>query len=380
MIFVTALLAATIAGDPPPKWERLPQPSVYRMANQARAVVEGTPGPNGVVTITARYWVKPGDKVSDAITVPALRTVPQKANAQPDSVLLFLAENTRGDVWVPMHHYGKAARGVIWFENGAAWGYAQAMNPGGYSLMRWGFGFGKQRVLASPKQLRKTVQVGVAARKKWQATLRIADRAERAAALMTWFDPATSPDGEHWQERLWPELMKASGDVGEVIVKPLAHVVQVGAEERAVVAAADALSRFAGRAQKATPALIARLRDLRGVKPIFLLRALERLADPRAAHVLRDYVAHEDLFVATAAAKALKASGGKDVVDFLVQRLPKEIESHEMLGAVAAILEVIHGMQPLVAERLVVERFLGNDQLMKQRTWLRRLRDGLKNR
>jgi HEAT repeat protein len=174
--------------------------------------------------------------------------------------------------------------------------------------------------------------------------------------------------------------MKASGDVGEVIVKPLAHVVQVGAEERAVVAAADALSRFAGRAQKATPALIARLRDLRGVKPIFLLRALERLADPRAAHVLRDYVAHEDLFVATAAAKALKASGGKDVVDLLVQRLPKEIESHEMLGAVAAILEVIHGMQPLVAERLVVERFLGNDQLMKQRTWLRRLRDGLKNR
>jgi HEAT repeat protein len=111
-----------------------------------------------------------------------------------------------------------------------------------------------------------------------------------------------------------------------------------------------------------------------------LLRALERLADPRAAHVLRDYVAHEDLFVATAAAKALKASGGKDVVDLLVQRLPKEIESHEMLGAVAAILEVIHGMQPLVAERLVVERFLGNDQLMKQRTWLRRLRDGLKNR
>jgi hypothetical protein len=51
-----------------------------------------------------------------------------------------------------------------------------------------------------------------------------------------------------------------------------------------------------------------------------------------------------------------------------------------MPGAVAAILEVIHGMQPLVAERLVVERFLGNDQLMKQRTWLRCLRDGLKNR
>lgn len=73
LIFVTALLAATIAGDPPPKWERLPQPSVYRMANQARAVVEGTPGPNGVVTITARYWVKPGDKVSDAPLSVSLR-------------------------------------------------------------------------------------------------------------------------------------------------------------------------------------------------------------------------------------------------------------------------------------------------------------------
>lgn len=345
------------------------------MANLARAVVEGKLGPNGVVRITQRYWVKPGDTVNDAITVPALRAAPQKTNAQPDSVLLFLAENDGGDIWVPMHRYGKAARGVIWFENGAAWGYGQAMNPGGYSLMQWAFGFGRQRVLATPKQVRQAVQAGVAARQKWQATIEIADRAERAVALMTWFDPRTSPDGEHWQERLWPDLMKASDDVGDAIVTPLAGVVQARADARAVVAAADALSRFGRRAQLAAPAFIARLRDLRGVKPIFLLRALQRLGDRRAAHVLRDYVAHKDLFVAIAAAKALQASGGRDVVDLLTPRVPKEIEGREMLGAVASMLEVIHGIKPSVAERLVVERFLDYEQLMMQRQWLRRLRD-----
>jgi len=372
-----AIAALAIIPFAPPLPEMLPHPSAYRMTSQARAVVEGTLAENGVVSITERYWVRPGDKIGAAITVPALRGI-DKAKLRPDSVVLFLADNPRGDVWGPMHNLGGAARGVIWLEGEAAWGYGQKMNPGGYSLMRWGFGWGRERVEATAKTLRQEVRNGVVARKQWQATLRVKDPVERAAGLVRWFGPKTSPDGKRWRERLWPELMQACDVVGEPIVKPLARIVQVGADPDVVVAAGDALARLGRTGQAAVPAFIARLRDPRGVKPIFLVRSLRSLSDPRAVDVLRDYVAHEDLFVAVAAAKALHASGAKDVVALLAPRVPKTIDDAPTLSVVASMLEVIHDLEPAVAERLVVERFLDHGQLMMQRPWLRRLRDAKK--
>lgn len=372
-----AIAALAIIPLAPPLPEMLPHPTAYRMANQARAVVEGTLAENGVVSITQRYWVRPGDQIGAAITVPVLRGI-DTAKLRPDSVILFLADNPRGDVWVPMHNLGKASRGVIWLEREAAWGYAQKMNPGGYSLARWGFGWGAQRVDASAKAVRQEVREGVVARQQWQATLRLRDPAARAAALVRWFDPKTSPDGKRWRERLWPELMKATDALGEPIVKPLARIVKVGADPDVVVAAGDAVARLGRVAQPAVPAFIARLRDLRGVQPIFLLRSLRSLADPRAVDVLRDYIAHEDLYVAVAAAKALHASGGKDVVARLTPRVPETIADRQALSVVASMLEVIHDLEPAVAERLVAERFLDHGQLMMQRPWLRRLRDAKK--
>lgn len=67
--------------DPPPSsklpWEMLPHSSVHRMANQARAIVEGTATAKGVVTVTKRYWVRPGDEVAATISVPSRAGLPK---------------------------------------------------------------------------------------------------------------------------------------------------------------------------------------------------------------------------------------------------------------------------------------------------------------
>lgn len=367
-------------------WELLPHPSVHRMANQARAIVEGTATAKGVVTVTKRYLVRPGDVVGATISVPSLAGMPKSAPAagvigggrpaiKPDSVLLFLKDNPKGDEWVPVHLYGKAARGVLWFAKRDVWGYAQAMNPGGYSLTKWSFLIAKQRVPAQPKEVRDAVAKGVVGAQAWQDLLRIQDKAERARALMLWIDPATSPDGAWWRERLWPDCMRAWDELGEAAVKPLAHVVRVSANPDVVAAAVDGLRLLAGRARSATPSLIARLRDLRGAAPIPLLRAVHEIADRRAEHVLRDYVAHDDPFAAIEAARGLHRVGGKGVVDLLVARIPKEIVDRVALRVVASMLEVIHDIDPVRAEELVARHFLESDRLLKQRRWLRQIRD-----
>ncbi|MFT4842249.1 MAG: hypothetical protein ACI8UD_001301 [Planctomycetota bacterium] len=67
--------------DPPPAsklpWEILPHASGHRMANQARAIVEGTATAKGVVTVTKRYWVRPGDEVAATISVPSRAGLPK---------------------------------------------------------------------------------------------------------------------------------------------------------------------------------------------------------------------------------------------------------------------------------------------------------------
>ncbi|MGK0353069.1 MAG: hypothetical protein ACJAYX_003758 [Planctomycetota bacterium] len=105
------------------------------------------------------------------------------------------------------------------------------------------------------------------------------------------------------------------------------------------------------------------------------MRALNEIADPRAEHVLRDYVAPVDPFAAIEAARALHRVGGKGVVDLLVARIPKEIVDRVALRAVASMLEVIHGLDPGRAEELVEQHFLASGQLLKQRRWLRQIRD-----
>ncbi len=386
------LLVSAPALDPPPRmhqpcWEMLPQPSAYRMANEAVAIVEGTATAKGVVTVTKRFWVGPGQKVADTITVPSLAAMPKTVFVlglagpgagqpiEPDSVLLFLAKNPNGDEWLPLHLYGKAARGVIWFAKEASLGYAQVINPGGYSLTQWQLGNGPRRVVARPKDVRAVVAQGVAARKQWRAVLDIQDKQKRADALLRWIDPATSPDGDAWQERLWPDWLRASDELGEAMVRPLARIVQVGDNAQTVVTAADALSRLGEKARDAVPSLVARLRDLRGVQPIYLVRALKNFADVRAADVLRDYIAHQDPFVAIAAARGLHHAGAPGVAELLEARMPKEIVDRVALSAVAGMLEVIHDLDPLRAERLVEKHFLDDDQLMMQRPWLRQIRD-----
>lgn len=370
----------------PGPWEMMPHPSVFRMAGQARAIVEGTATAKGIVTVTKRHLVRDGDRVADEIQVPSLATMPKAARPlgalnglgrQPikiESVLLFLERREQGGEWVPMHLIGKAARGVLWFEKGAVWGYAQSMNPGAYVLSRWVFHRGKQTVNATPKEVRAALAAGLAGRDRWRRMLAIEDATERAAALMKWFDPAISPDGEWWRERLWPDAGRACDQLGEAVVKPLAKLVQAGSAE-AASAAADALWRQGKRARPAVPSFIARLRDPRGVDAILLLRVLGRLDDPRAADVLRDHVSHRDPFAAIEAAKGLQRLGGQGVVDLLVARLPTEIDDAVTLSVVANMLEVIHDIEPRRAVALVERHFLDCGQLMMQRRWLREIRD-----
>lgn len=386
-MMICSLLAAAVlfAGDPPARREMLPHPSVFRMANQARAIVEGQANGKGVVTITKRWLVQPGDQIGATIAVPSLVSMSKMPGPlariagavpiQPVAVLLFLQDNPKGNTWVPMHLIGKAARGVIWETKAAPWGYTQTMNPGPYSLRQWQFFEGERQVEATMNRVRTLVAAGVTARGKWQQTLAIGDPIQRANALANWFSPETSPDGKWWRERVWPDLQKASADLGEVMVKPLTRIVKASTSPHAVATAADALGRLGPRARDGAPALIARLRDLSGAEPIFLVRALRRLADPRAQDVLRDLVAHKDLPVAMEAAIALHASGGDGAVEMLVERMPAVIDARHQLGVVSQMLEFVHDHQPELAEKLVVNRYLDCRQLMMRRPWLRRIRD-----
>ena len=366
-----------------PHREMLPHPSVYRMAGDARAVVEGTVGERGAVTVTRRFFVADGETIGATIRVPSLVDMPLREPAigggqnrliEPDRVLLFLGERVRGDEWVPLQLHQGVARGVLWFDDDEAWGYGQWVVPGRYVLRRWYHGHGREQVAATPTSVRERVARAVDARAKWRATLAIEDPQRRAGELVKWFSPSTSPDGDDWLERIWPDLMQASDAVGAPMVEPLAQIVRVGETPHAVATAADALARLGPTARPAAPSVIARLRALRGAEPIFLVRCLRRLADRRAQAVLRDLMDHDDAFVVAEAAMALHASGGEGVAELLAARIPESTATPEQRGAVASMLELLHNLDPAVAERLVVARYLDDEQLMMQRPWLRRLR------
>ena len=74
------------------------------------------------------------------------------------------------------------------------------------------------------------------------------------------------------------------------------------------------------------------------------------------------------------AAAALAASGGEGVVPLLLERFPEHIGGAADRGAVASMLEVLRALDAEAAKKLVVARYLDDEQLMMQRPWLRRLR------
>ncbi|MFK7740085.1 MAG: hypothetical protein AB8H80_07145 [Planctomycetota bacterium] len=207
---IAFLALALAAPSPPPNlFEMLPHPSLYRMANIARAIVEGSLGADGAVTITHRFYVEKGEQVADTIRVQGLAGMPRTVDArarralgaavaqpvQPDTVLLFLAERTVDKKWQALHHYGKAARGVVWNMDGELHGFAQRQNPGPYRLVRW-----QDQPTAfrdeTAKSARALIQKALAARAQWQQTLAIAEQEDRAQQLLRWFSANTSPDGE----------------------------------------------------------------------------------------------------------------------------------------------------------------------------------------
>lgn len=391
-----ALSTAAVASAGPlaRPFEILPHPTIYRMANVACAVVEGTVGDGDAVTITRRHFVAPGLELGERIDVRGLTHMPRqrpavaiggKLEVEPEVVLLFLEKRAANGAWVALHHLGNAARGVLWIDTGGkVFGYGQPINPGAYVLERWRCRDLLLRGVAAEadaKLVRDRIAQGLVGRASWQRTLAIVDPAERAAALAKWLSPDTSPDGAHWHERLWPDVMQACGELGAAMVRPLAQLLRAAGDPTAAGYAADALTRLDQVAlHDAVPDVIARLRDPRGLAPIRLVRVLRRAADPRAAAVLRDHVGNGDLFVACEAAEALFASGGADAVELLRKRLPPGIDDAAQRGAVASMLVFLHEHDPERTEAVVVARYLDDDQLMMQRPWLRRLRDAHRDR
>ena len=383
-----ALAAAMAPVEPPPR-EMLPHPSAFRMACTADAVVEATLGDGGSVTIVTRHFVRdaqPGEMaVGATVEVPQLADLPQRVfniggvpgpaqDLEPDRVVLFLLRGAGPGQWVPMLHIGDGARGVLWLQGDEVYGYGQFLNPGSYVLLRWHLQSGQQRIAAKPKHIRAAVAKAAVARIAWRDALRIRDREQRAAAVAKWFSPTTSPDGAWWQERVAADLRRVVGDLGELMAKPLGHIVQVDESADAVDAAAHAIGRIGTAARQATPALIARLRAPRGARRIALVEALERLADPRAQDVLRDAVGHPDPFVAAAAGAALHASGGADAARLLVERMPEGLDEVHTVAAVDALLAALRAIAPGQAVRIVRDRFLDVDELVQMRAWMRRLR------
>lgn len=125
----------------------------------------------------------------------------------------------------------------------------------------------------------------------------------------------------------------------------------------------------------AGPSLIARLRDLRGASPRRLLPALRALRDVRARDVLRDYVLHEDPFVAATAAQALAETGDPDAANLLAARVPGMIFSAREVDGLALLLDALHDLDAGAAEEMLRERFLEWEALTGRRDWTRRVRD-----
>ncbi|MCB9877878.1 MAG: hypothetical protein H6835_09780 [Planctomycetes bacterium] len=384
-----AALVFSLADASRPPLALLPHPSAFRMANEARAVVEGTLQADGSVAVTVRHFVGEGVQVADTIRVRGLAEMPLTEGLwgmvgkpappiEPDAVLLFLEACGDDGRWSAVHHHGDAARGVVWLVGDAAFGYAQVMNPGPYVLGAWtgrleGDAYGEMTCA----DVRAEVAAGVVARATWRATMAVEDADRRAKALVAWLSPQTSPDGAHFRER-FGDVMAAAEALGEHLVSPLARVVQSDASADAVGLAAYLVTRLGERAAAAAPSLIARLRDPRGCDPRQLLSALRALRDPRARDVLRDRVLDPDPFVAASAAQALFACGDHGAAELLAARVPGMIFSATEVQGLAALLEALHDLDAAQAEQLLRERFLEWEELTGRRDWTRRVRDEAK--
>lgn len=359
-----------------------PHPSVFRMANEARAVVEGTLQQGGVVVITRTHFQASGVTLGGSIRVPSLATMTRVPFASgeapppaiaPDVVLLFLADEA-ADGWRPLLLLGKAARGVLWFAQERAWGYAAILSDGDYELQRWRTRVDGTTVDATVDDVRAELARGLGARGAWQATLAVADPAERARGIARWFGASSSPDREFWHERLYPDLREAVAGNGGAMATPLGRVVAVADEPWAAEAAAQCLGDLGVAGRAGVPGCIARLRELRGVHPCHLLRALRSLADPRAIPVLCDLVEHEDAFVAADAARALHASGDAEAAMRLRARVPATVDGAPSIAALAELLDALHDLDPAGAAALATERFTTVEALWAERGWLRALR------
>ena len=82
--------------------------------------------------------------------------------------------------------------------------------------------------MADPGDIRASVTAGLEARAKWR------DDADASPIAVSAREPW--PVGSHrrrrptvmrWDQRIWPDLMKATEDLGELMNKPLARIVRV---------------------------------------------------------------------------------------------------------------------------------------------------------
>lgn len=380
LLFAAALLTAV-----PAPLSLLPHPSPYRMADVADAIVEGVLRDDGTVAVTDRHFAAPGIEVPAALRVEALAEMTrtpfsfggdEQKPIRPDGVLLFLAATgAEARTWTPLHlHYGRA-RGVLWFQGEAVFGYAQCINPGPYELVAMEHVDGDRTAAYTPATVRAEILRGLASRAKWRAALAIEDPAARARELVSWLGP-DGPDGDRWIERAWPDGLRDLARCGDAAVEPLAEVVRSHRDETVVGAAAHVLTELASKgegARAATPALVDRLTKPAGVRPRQLIRALHALADPRAAAALRAVCERGELVDAADAAVALRRCGGADAPNLLVARLPTAVADESQHTGVVAVLEALHELEPEVAVRLVRERYLGATAMLQQRGWMREL-------
>ncbi|MBL9078515.1 MAG: hypothetical protein JNL08_13480 [Planctomycetes bacterium] len=353
------------------------------MANEAAWIVEGVPGADGTVVVTADHFVGPGVATDRTIRVTSLGTMPlvpfsfgldEAPPIQPDTVLLFLGRSPVGGEWEPLHLHGGRARGVVWFVRDRVYGYEQPINPGPYELEQWSelaSAAGADARPSTPADLRREVAAGLAARAKWEATLRIEAPAERAAALANWFG-ASSPDGPFWVERIWPDLRAEATRLGRAVGEPFARKLAAADDDMEVYALASVLKEVAAPA--AVPVAVARLRDRRGVRPIHFVEILAAQADASAIDVLREVVDADPPVVAAAAARALRGCGDPTAADRIAARVPDRHEEAASVDDLAALLDGLHDLDADRALALAHARFAAVAPLWAARSWLARAR------
>ncbi len=357
-----------------------PHPSVFRMANEAVVVVEGTAAADGTVTVTKNWFTAAGETVGATISVPTLPLASRKPFAfglkndpiVPDAVLLFLVRAKDG-TWEPLLRIdGDNPRGIVWFEGDRVFEYTQMINPGPYELCRADHQDEKVKLLTKPEEVRQQVAAGLVARAQWGKVRAIADGETRTRELVGWIG-SQAPDGKHWYERVWADLGPAIKAEGVRAVPFLAKVVATHDEADAVSTACRLLLDLGPEARDAVPSLIARLRDLRGAAPVDMVRALQAIPDKRAIAVLLDQLEAKDGWMVEEVAIALHRSGASGFVDRIVSRIPPTVDEADSIQWLADMLDAVREVDATLAERIVRERFFGDAKLCAERQWIRQL-------